>query len=164
MIVIIIIIKTKVVLNKPINLGITVLDLSKTLMYKFHYEYIKPMYGDRAKAFIHWHGQSYVWDIQTDDFYTDISPDVSEMFDTSNFSPDHPSGIPTGINNKVIGMFKDEVNRLYSLLVWELNSMPSWWMQVGKWRSAKELCYVNMPLENTIIRLIRIWAFGMRSD
>ena len=45
--------KTKVVLNKPINLGITVLDLSKTLMYKFHYEYIKPMYGDRAKAFIH---------------------------------------------------------------------------------------------------------------
>ena len=108
--------KTKVVLNKPTYVGMTVLDLSKTLMYRFHYEYIKPMYGDRAKL-LFTETNSLMYEIQTHNFYKDISPDVSEMFDTSNFSPDHPSGIPTGINNKVIGMFKDEVNRLYSLLV-----------------------------------------------
>ena len=41
--------KTKVTMNKPLYLGITILDISKALVYKFWYDYIKPKYGDRAK-------------------------------------------------------------------------------------------------------------------
>ena len=99
--------KTKVLLNKPIYVGMAVLDLSKTLMYTFHYGYIKPMYRDRAKL-LFTDTNSLMYEIKTENFYKDISPDVHNQFDTSNYSPDHPSGIPTGINKKVIGLFKDE--------------------------------------------------------
>ena len=50
-----------------------------------------------------------MYQIKTKDFYKDISPDVLSKFDTSDYPPDHKSGIPTGVNKKVIGMFKDEV-------------------------------------------------------
>ena len=99
--------KTKVVLNKPMIVGQAILDLSRILMYKFLYDYIKPKYGDKAK-FLFTDTDSLMIKIETDDFYKDILPDVTEMFDTSNFPKDYPSGIPTGLNKKVIGMFKDE--------------------------------------------------------
>ena len=51
---------------------------------------------------------SLVYEIETEDFYKDISPDVREMFDTSNYPENHPSGIETGVNKKLIGKFKDE--------------------------------------------------------
>ena len=50
-----------------------------------------------------------MFQIYTDDFYKDITPNILSKFDTSDYSPNHPSGIPTGVNKKVIGMFKDEV-------------------------------------------------------
>ena len=50
-----------------------------------------------------------MFQIYTDDFYKDIPCDILEKFDTSDYPPNHPSGIPTGVNKKVIGMFKDEV-------------------------------------------------------
>ena len=50
-----------------------------------------------------------MFQIYTDDFYKDISPDILTKFDTSDYPPGHKSGIPTGVNKKVIGMFKDEV-------------------------------------------------------
>ena len=50
-----------------------------------------------------------MYEIHTDDFYRDISYDIATKFDTSDYPPDHPSGILTGVNKKVIGMFKDEV-------------------------------------------------------
>ena len=51
---------------------------------------------------------SLCYEIKTDDFYKDISPDVDARFDTSNYPVDHPSNIPTERNKKVIGMMKDE--------------------------------------------------------
>ncbi len=99
--------KTTVKLNKPIQIGMSILDLSKTLMYRFHYDYIKTKYGDRA-TLLFTDTDSLCYEIQTDDFYKDISADVSEWYDTSNFDPNHPSGIPTGVNKKVVGMMKDE--------------------------------------------------------
>ena len=51
---------------------------------------------------------SLAYEIKTDDFYADISADIRSWFDTSDYPKDHPSGIETGINKKVIGMFKDE--------------------------------------------------------
>ena len=100
--------KTSLTMNKPVYLGMCILDLSKTLMFDFHYKYIKPKYGDRAKL-LFTDTDSFLYEIQTEDFYKDISGDVKDRFDTSDYPEIHPSGLPTGINKKVLGMFKDEV-------------------------------------------------------
>ena len=99
--------KTKLVYDKPIYLGMSILDLSKTLMYDFYYSYIKNKYGDKAKL-LFTETDSLAYEIKTEDFYADIAGDVVKRFDTSDFPKDHPSGIKTGVNKNVIGMFKDE--------------------------------------------------------
>ena len=98
--------KTKLIFDKPIYLGMCILDLSKTLMYDFHYNYIKPKYGNSAKL-LFTDTDSLMYEIQTEDFFKDISEDVNEFVDTSNFPENHPSGMKR-VNKKVIGMFKDE--------------------------------------------------------
>ena len=100
--------KTKLYFNKPVYLGMCILDSSKTLMYEFHYNYIKKKYGDKAKL-LFTDTDSLMYEIQTEDFYKDISADVKHRFDTSDYPPNHPSGIPSGFNKKVLGVFKDEV-------------------------------------------------------
>ena len=99
--------KTSLTMNKPVYLGMCILDLSKTIMYDFHYNYIKPKYGAKAKL-LFTDTDSFMYEIETEDFYKDISKDVKDRFDTSDYPENHPSGIPTGINKKVLGMFKDE--------------------------------------------------------
>ena len=99
--------KTSLTMNKPVYLGMCILDLSKTIMYDFHYNYIKPKYGAKAKL-LFTDTDSLMYEIETEDFYKDISGDVKDRFDTSDYPENHPSGIPTGINKKVLGMFKDE--------------------------------------------------------
>ena len=99
--------KTSLTMNKPVYLGMSILDLSKTLMFDFHYKYIKPKYGKEAKL-LFTDTDSFLYEIQTEDFYKDISGDVKDRFDTSEYPEGHPSEIPTGINKKVLGMFKDE--------------------------------------------------------
>ena len=99
--------RTKVIYNKPIYLGMSILDLSKTLMHNFHYNYIKKKYGDKANL-LYTDTDSLMYEIETDDFYADIKDDVDDWFDSSDYPENHPSGIRTGVNKKVIGMFKDE--------------------------------------------------------
>ena len=99
--------KTSLTMNKPVYLGMCILDLSKTIMYDFHYNYIKPKYGEKAKL-LFTDTDSLMYEIETEDFYKDISEDVKDRFDTSDYPENHPSGIPIGINKKVLGMFKDE--------------------------------------------------------
>ena len=99
--------KTSLTMNKPVYLGMSILDLSKTLMFDFHYKYIKPKYGKEAKL-LFTDTDSFLYEIQTEDFYKDISGDVKDRFDTSDYPKNHPSVIVTGINKKVLGMFKDE--------------------------------------------------------
>ena len=99
--------RTSLTFNKPVYLGLSILDLSKTIMYEFHYDYIKPKYGDRV-SLLYTDTDSLVYEIETEDFYKDISADVMDRFDTSNYKPNHLSGIPTGCNKKVLGKFKDE--------------------------------------------------------
>ena len=99
--------KTKLTFDKPVYLGMSILDLSKTLMYDFHYNYIKRKYGDKAiLLFTDTDNLKYL--LQTEDFYKHISENLKDKFDTSNYLPNHPSGIPSGLNEKVLGMFKDE--------------------------------------------------------
>ena len=99
--------KTSLTMNKPVYLGMSILDLSKIVMYDFHYRYIKPKYGSKAKL-LFTDTDSLLYEIETEDFYKDISGDVKDRFDTSDYPENHPSGIPTGVNKKVLGMFKDE--------------------------------------------------------
>ena len=97
--------KTTVRLNKPIQIGMTILDLSKTLMYRFHYDYVKPKWGNEA-ALLFTDTDSLCYEIQTDDFYEDIKDDASEWFDTSNYEEDHP--LFSKKNKKQVGFMKDE--------------------------------------------------------
>ena len=98
--------KIKVKMNKPIYLGMSILDINKTLMYEFWYDYIKPKYQYKAKL-CYTDPDSFVIHIKTEDFYEDIANDVEEWFDTSNYDDNGP--LPTGKNKKVIGLFKDEL-------------------------------------------------------
>ena len=77
--------KTEVKMNKPIYLGQAVLDISKTLMFEFWYDYLKPMYRDKIKL-CYTVTDSFIIHIKTDDFYKDISAEVGKLFDTSNFN------------------------------------------------------------------------------
>ena len=99
--------KMRLVFDKPVYLGMCILDLSKTLMYDFHYNHMKQKYGDKAKL-LFTDTDSFVYEIETSDFYENISADVKGKFDTSNYPSDYSSGIPTGFNKEVLGMFKDE--------------------------------------------------------
>ena len=81
-----------------------ILDLSKTLIYDFHYKYIVPKFGEKQKL-LFTDTDSLCYEIETEDFFKDIAGDVDAMFDTSNFPKKHPSGIQ-GKNKKVPGMMK----------------------------------------------------------
>ena len=100
--------KTKVKINKPVYLRMSILDISKTLMYKVWYDYIKPKYEDRAKL-CYTDTDSFIIHIITEDFFEDISNDVEAWYDTSNYDENDKRPLPIGKNKKVIGLFKDEL-------------------------------------------------------
>ena len=97
--------KIKVITKKSVYLGQTILDLSKIVMYEFHYDYIKPRFKDLKLCYMD--TDSLIYNIKTEDFYTDITEDMEERFDTSGYNPDRP--LPVGLNKKVIGLMKDEL-------------------------------------------------------
>jgi len=78
----------KVTLNKPIAVGFAILELSKLIMYKFYYEYLKPKYGDRCRL-LFTDTDSLCCEIQTQVLYQDMTQNI-DLFDTSNFDPPHP--------------------------------------------------------------------------
>ena len=70
--------KTEITMNKPVYLGQAILDISKTLMYEFYYEYMKPKYGNKVKL-CYTDTDSSIMQIFTDDFYADISSDAKRL-------------------------------------------------------------------------------------
>ena len=97
--------KIKVVMNRPVYLGQAILDLSKIVMYEFHYDYMVPKYGENL-TLCYMDTDSLVYHIKTMDFYTDIADDVPTRFDTSGYCS---RPLPIGLNKKVIGLMKDEL-------------------------------------------------------
>ena len=97
---------TKVKMNKPIYLGLSIFQISKFLMYEFWYDHMKPKYGDNVKL-CYIDIDSFIMNIKTEGFYKDIANDVEKRFDTSNYECYRP--LPTGKNKKVIGLMKDEL-------------------------------------------------------
>ena len=98
--------KTQILMNKPVYLGLSILDLSKTLMYEFWYGYVKPKYGENAKFFYMDTG-SFIVHVKTDDIYKDIAEAIEARFDNSSFQIDRP--LPKRTNTKLIGLMKDEL-------------------------------------------------------
>ena len=75
--------KTRILMNKPVYLGLSILDLSKTVMYEFWYDYVKTNYGENAKL-CYMDTDSFSVHVKTDDI-SKIVEDVKTRFDTSNF-------------------------------------------------------------------------------
>ena len=84
----------------------SILDVSKILMYEFWYDHIKRKYRDRSKL-CYTDTDSFIVYIKTEDFFEYISNDVERWFDTSNYNDKRP--LPIGKNKKVPGLFKDEL-------------------------------------------------------
>ena len=111
-------------MNKPIYLGLSILENSKTFMYEFWYDYMKPKYNNDVKL-CYMDTDSFIMNIKTNDFYEVIASDVENRFDTSNYEVNtsettaEPSSLersvlacrplPTGKNKKVIALMKDEL-------------------------------------------------------
>ena len=98
--------KTKGKMNKPIYLGLSILEISKILMYEFWYDYMKPKYNDNIKL-CYMGTDSFVMNFKTEDFHKDIANDVEKRFDTLNYEVNRP--LTTGKNKKVIGLMKYEL-------------------------------------------------------
>ena len=80
--------KIKVVMSKPVYLGQAILDLSKTIMYEFHYDYMKRKYAEDKLKLCYMDTDSLIYILKTEDFYKDIADDVETRFDTSGYIPD----------------------------------------------------------------------------
>ena len=91
--------KTKIKMNKPFYLGLSILEISKTLMYEFWYDYMKPKYGNDVRL-CYMDTDNFIMNIKTNDFYEDIANDAENRFDTSNYEVNRP--LPMGKNKKVI--------------------------------------------------------------
>jgi hypothetical protein len=108
--------KKQILFNKPIFVGFSILDLSKLHMYKFHYDYIKATYGNKAKL-LFTDTDSLTYEIQTEDIFKDMKRNDAYLkyFDTSDFNKDYNGGYLQSDNNKKqIGFFKPE-NKNYNI-------------------------------------------------
>ena len=93
---------------QPLYLGMSILDISKTLIYEFWQDYIRPKYGDKAKL-CYTDTDSFVVYIKTEYFFEDISNDVERWFDTSNYDESDKRLLPIGKNKIIPGLFKDDL-------------------------------------------------------
>ena len=93
-------------MNKAIYLGFSILEISKTLMYNFWYDYMKPKYKEKAKL-CYTDTYSFITHIETEDFYKGIADDVDKRFEKSNYECCRQ--LPIRKNNKEIGLMEDEL-------------------------------------------------------
>ncbi|KYN29139.1 hypothetical protein ALC57_01430 [Trachymyrmex cornetzi] len=99
--------KLEVKFNKPIYVGMCILDISKVCLYEFHHEYMSPMFQDKCKI-MYTDTDSLIYRIECDDAYETVKRDIAR-FDTSDYPADNAYGMPLA-NKKVPGLMKDENN------------------------------------------------------
>ena len=85
-------------MKKPVYLGLSILEINKTLMYEFWYDFMQPQYNDNVKL-CYTDTDTFIINIKTNDFYEDIARDVENRFDTSNYEVKRP--LPMGKDKKV---------------------------------------------------------------
>jgi hypothetical protein len=101
--------RSQVLMNRPIYVGFSVLELSKLKMYSFHYEYMKRKYpNDGQVNLLYMDTDSFMYEFCTNNLYDDMYDDLAEHYDTSDYSPDHTNYSLQ--NKKVLGKWKDELN------------------------------------------------------
>ncbi|KAG8236630.1 hypothetical protein J437_LFUL016463 [Ladona fulva] len=121
--------KSTIKMNKPIFIGFCVLDLSKTLMYNFHYQTMQPKYGKRL-SLLYTDTDSLIYEIKTEDINKDMLENLDD-FDTSNYPQDHPCYSTQ--NKKIIGKFKDECDgKLMTHFIGLRSKLYSYKMEGGK--------------------------------
>ncbi|XP_011268311.3 uncharacterized protein LOC112638216 [Camponotus floridanus] len=99
--------KLEAKIDKPIYVGMSILDISKIRLYAFHYEYMSPLYGDKCKI-LYTDTDSLIYSIECEDAYERMKRDI-DRFDMSDYAVDNPYGVPRA-NKKVLGLMKDENN------------------------------------------------------
>ena len=148
--------KTKVKMTKPLYLGVSILDISKTLMYKFWYGYIKPKYGDSAKLCFT-DTDSFVIHIIAEDLFKDIAPDVDIRLDISNYDENDERPLSIVKNKKVPGVFKDELGG--KIIVEVVSLRPKTWVHGCKeHKKANETkkCVRKCRLQNHVSKFNRL--------
>ena len=98
--------RSQILTNKPVYLGLSILDLSKTVMCEFWYDCLKPKCSENVKL-CYMDTGSFIVHVKTDDIYKDIAKDIEKRFDTLNYEIDRP--LPKGQSETVIGLMKDEL-------------------------------------------------------
>ena len=96
-------------MNKLLYLGQAILDLNMTLICGFHYDYMRPKYGSKVNLW-YMDTDSFVYEIEVEDFYKDVAKDMEKRFDTSGYSKDDNRPLSIGINKKKIGLMNDELD------------------------------------------------------
>ena len=81
--------RTQILTNKLVYLGLSILEMSKTVIYEIWYNYMKPQYGEKARL-CYMDTASFIFYIKTKDIDPDIAKDVETRFDTSNFKLGRP--------------------------------------------------------------------------
>ena len=147
--------KVKVKMKKPIYLGLSILEISKIIMYEFWYDYVKKKYGDMVKL-CYMDTDSLIMNIKTKDFYKDIAQDVEERFDTSNYDVDRP--LPKGKNKKVIGLMKDElgggiITEFVALRPKTYSYITDEFIEMKKTKGTKK-CVISLKIVKSVYYLI----------
>ena len=140
-------------MNKPVCLGLSILELSKILMYEFWRDYLKPNYDEKAKL-CYMDTDSFIIYIKTDDIYKDITEDVETRLDTSNYELECNSidrSLPKGKNKKIIGLVKDELRgKIMTKFVGQRAKTYNYLIDDGsKYKKAKDTkkCVIKIKLK-----------------
>ena len=102
-------------MNKSVYLGLSILELSKFLMYGFWYDYVKPKYGKKGKL-CYMDTNSFIAYTKANNIYKDIAEGVKTRFDTLNYESDRQ--LPNGKNKKVTGLMEYKLGKNYGKIWW----------------------------------------------
>ena len=153
--------KTETLMNKPVCLWLSVLEVSEILMYQFWYDYVKPKYDEKAKM-CYMDTDNFIVYIKTDDIYKDIVEGVETRFDISNYELACSfivRPLPKGKNEKVIGLMKGELGGKIMTKFVGLRAKTCNYLTDGDREDEKakgtESCAIKKPLNLKIIKTVQ---------